>query len=169
MESHSEQADLNARRVTYSFLSNMFLKEVTEDFLSELGQNSSISQGDLGKFIQGLATADLSEVRRSAVADFSSMLLNMSVDPVYPYESVYTSSERLLMQEARHKVLGIYLKEGFACSDAVQIPEDHVGIELEFMARMCQKELDALTQDDIAKAQEARKIQKMFVEEHLKG
>ena len=38
-----------------------------------------------------------------AASDFAALLLNMSPNPVIAYESVYTSEEGLLMQNARRR------------------------------------------------------------------
>ncbi len=44
----------------------------------------------------------------------------------YPYESVYTSPKRLMMQEARDEVLAIYRSQGFDKAEGWKESEDHV-------------------------------------------
>lgn len=167
MEAGNQREDVEARRLTYSFLSSMYLEEVSQDFLGQLASNPPFTDGELGQFFASLPSADLEAVRVDAAAEFASLLLNMSADPVSPFESVYTSGDHLLMQQARDEVLAAYRAEGFERSDVVNVPEDHVGIEFEFMARLCQKELEALDAGDEGTAAAARVAQRAFLEGHL--
>lgn len=167
METSVEMVDIEARKITYSFLSSMFLKEVTEDMLHQWAQNPPFVEGELGSFCASLSSSDIAQVRVNCAAQFASLLLNMCADPVYPYESTYTSNERLLMQNAQTKVVAAYRSAGFKSSDSVTIPEDHIGIEFEFMARLCQKELDALQAEDSQTVAEIREAQKQFLQDHL--
>ena len=84
----------------------------------------------------GLAGEGLERVRRGLASDHASCLLGMSPHPVAPYASVYTSTKHLMMQEARDQAVHAYAKAGFAVDDACRIPEDHVSIELGFMAAL---------------------------------
>jgi anaerobic sulfite reductase subunit A len=55
-----------------------------------------------------------------------------------PWESVYTSPKRLLMQEAHDRVQALYAAVGVQLGDAGVMP-DHVGAELNFMALLGEK------------------------------
>ncbi len=167
MEAHVDRASCEAREVTYSFLSHMFLEEVTEEFLARLAERPPQLEGELGRFVAELPSADLASVRTEAAAEFAALLLNMSADPVFPYESVYTSAERLLMQKARDEVLADYRSSGFERAGDLNVPEDHVAIEFEFMARLCRKELDAASAGDDAAADTAHEAQRAFARDHL--
>lgn len=58
----------------------------------------------------------------------------------FPYESVYTNKKRLVGQQARGSAAVAYAAKGFALGTATyKIPEDHVAVELEFMARLCRE------------------------------
>ena len=59
----------------------------------------------------------------------------------FPYESVYTSSKKIVMQEAWENVKKIYSQNGFSLEDgSSDILEDHIAVELEFMAHLCEKD-----------------------------
>ena len=62
----------------------------------------------------------------------------------YPYESVYTSERRLLMQEARAEVLAT-LRENELKRGNWNEAEDHIALELEFMQRMALRAAEALS------------------------
>lgn len=167
MDTREGVAEAEARELTYSFLSHLFLEEVTEEFLARLAEEPPQLEGELRRFAAGLPAADLAAVRTEAAAQFAALLLNMSANPVHPYESVYTSAENLLMQRSRDEVLAAYRQAGFERSGDLNVPEDHVAIELEFMARLCRKEADALRAGDEAAAQAARDLQRDFLRDHV--
>ncbi len=166
MEACDNHATVESRKLTYVLVSSLFLEEVSEDFLERLAAGPPAA-GELGRFVATLSYADLATVRTDAASEFAALLLNMSADPVFPYESVYTSGERLMMQQARNEVLAAYRRQGFERADSVNVPEDHAGIELEFMARLCQKELDALDAGDTEAVETVRAAQKSFLTDHL--
>lgn len=58
----------------------------------------------------------------------------MPYSAAYPFESVHTSPKRLMMQEARDEVLAVYRSEGLDKLPSWKESEDHIALELEFMA-----------------------------------
>lgn len=112
--------------------------------------------------LTGLDGEGLERVRRELAADHASCLLGMSSHPVAPYASVYTSTKRLMMQEARDQAVHAYAKEGFAVDNACRIPEDHVSIELSFMASL----LEHAAAGDGDEALQACRAYRDFVIDH---
>ena len=167
MDSRNAHTEAEARALTYTFLSHAFLEEVTVEFLGQLAAQPPSLEGELSKFAAELSPDGLVAARRDVVADFSALFLGMSANPVSPYESVYTSSKRIMMQESRDQVVALYQAEGFRRSAQINLPEDHIGFELEFMACLCRKEAAALQAVDAAAAGSAVGAQKAFLSEHL--
>ncbi len=134
--------ELRSLASLYSFLARALSDdEIGADALASLAATANDLQTDteLDGFARDLAGLDgegLERVRRELAADHASCLLGMSPHPVAPYASVYTSTKHLMMQEARDQAVHAYAKEGFAVDDACRIPEDHVSIELGFMAAL---------------------------------
>jgi len=87
----------------------------------------------------------------------------------YPYESVYTSSDRLVMQQARDEVLAIYRRNGLDKSDSVDVPEDHLGLECTFLAHITHRALNALDHEDWPALSASLKEQRTFLLEHLQN
>jgi TorA maturation chaperone TorD len=85
----------------------------------------------------------------------------------YPYESVYTSEHGMLMQDARDEVIYLYQTEGLHKVDNFNEPEDHLGIELEFMALLCEKAQDTLKAGDVRKTLDHLRKQEEFLSQHL--
>jgi len=81
--------------------------------------------------------------------------------PCPPWESVYTSSKRLMMQDAYDEVKNIYTKIGLTINNP-DIMYDHIGAELNFMAVLFQK-MDNEPQNRLFYMD----IAKRFLEDHL--
>ncbi|MBM3150148.1 MAG: molecular chaperone TorD family protein, partial [Chloroflexi bacterium] len=100
-------------------------------------------------------------------AEYASLFLGAGRHLVFPYESVYTSAERLMMQEARDAVLLEYRREGLDRSKEFKEPEDHIAIELEFMFYLCQKTIESMGKGDKEASLTFLKKQKDFLQRHL--
>jgi TorA maturation chaperone TorD len=119
----------------------------------------------------------LEAVRTELAADHSSLLLGMSANPVSPFESVYTSENHLMMQEARDKAVAAYRAAGFEKSDDYHMPEDHISLELDFVAGLGNRAADAIqgaqagliadTDAAFAEAELAMNQQIDFLKKHL--
>lgn len=166
---------MEARAATYSFLARALSEdEATAAFLEALRDDPPATGTELDAFAASLAGKgpdELEGVRRELAADHSATLLGMSRAPVPPYESVYTSPQRLMMQDARDEVLRAYRAAGLAKDAAYHVPEDHVSLELDFMAalaRRCAEGLGERTPEGARRAEEALGAQRSFMDGHLR-
>ena len=114
----SDLIKLNEQRAaTYGLLSRLYRVEVDEEFLQELrGMRFPASTGNknvdegyrlMAKFMSNVWENSLTDL----AVDYVRTFIGHGVDAfsaAYPFESVYTSEKRLLMQEARDEVLAIY-------------------------------------------------------------
>lgn len=160
--------ELQSLASLYSFLARALSDdEIGADALASLAVTANDLQTDteLDGFARDLAGLDgegLERTRRELAADHASCLLGMSPHPVAPYASVYTSTKHLMMQEARDQAVHAYAKAGFAVDDACRIPEDHVSIELGFMAAL----LEHAAAGDSNEALRACRAYRDFVIDH---
>jgi TorA maturation chaperone TorD len=167
----------------YMFLTKIYEREVTTELLREFsGSSSPLMQiGDLGElevgelkegfrtlrgYLQGLADRNLEEVRLELAAEYADLFLGIAGKPPHPSESVYSSKEQLVMGKARDEVLDFYRKAGLEKVKDFTEPEDHIALELSFMALLCQRTQDALEGNNKKKANEYLRIQKDFIEKH---
>ena len=162
------------RRSSYAFLSRVFQEEVSSKLLSELVEsnafNRSASRTGLevfGEFISKLKGSDLEKAAADLAAEYADLFLNAGDHSVFPYESAYTSPERLLMQKARDDVLRGYTQQGLGRSVNHNEPEDHLATELEFMSFLCEKTVKALQADDVEQGIACLQKQMEFLEQHL--
>ena len=140
--------EMEARGDAYSFLARVLSDdEAGVDFLEALRDNPPQTGTALDDFASSLAGYDadaLEAVRRESAADHAQTLLGMSAHPVSPFESVYLSGVHLMMQASRDEVRAAYAAAGCAKSDDYRMPDDHVSLELDFMAVLSSRAAQAL-------------------------
>ena len=96
-----QSAQPRERASIYRLFSALLAKEPSAEFLAQAANLAPTVQGELGEYFASLRGNDIEQARGDAASDFAALLLNMSPNPVIAYESVYTSEEGLLMQDAR--------------------------------------------------------------------
>ena len=172
-----EFASVNERRGrTYDLLARLFAKEVDADLLEELhGTRFPASTGSdeadegmrlMAGYLSNLWDGTLQEL----AVDYVRCFIGGGMDAfsaAYPYESVYTSPKRLMMQEARDEVLAIYRSQGFDKAEGWKESEDHVAAECVFMAAMAQRTAEACREGDEDRVASLLTVQLNFLSDHL--
>lgn len=166
---------MRMRARTYGLLSRLFFKEVDKDALVELQGmrfptgtgNKTVDEGYhlLYDYLKGAWDDSITELAIDYVRTFIGHGVN-GYSAAYPYESVYTSERRLMMQEARAEVLQT-LRENNLKRGNWNEGEDHIALELEFMQRMSLRVADALEAGDEDSAVENLNTQRTFLQDHL--
>jgi putative dimethyl sulfoxide reductase chaperone len=164
------------RAATYGLLARLFRVEIDEELLKELRSmrfpaktgNDDIDKG-YRLFAKYLSNTWENSITELAV-DYSRVFIGHGVDAfsaAYPFESVYTSEKRLLMQDARDEVLAIYRSCGLDKQDSWKEGEDHIALELEFEHVLANRTVEALKKGDEDSAIGLLTTQKNFLEDHL--
>ena len=166
---------LQGRTRQYSMLARLFRKEVTMKEIEEMqGMRFPVSTGNsyLDKGYRNLY-----EYLRSA---WDNSVLELAVDYVrtfighgvngysaaYPFESVYTSERRLMMQEARAEVLQT-LRENNLKRGRWNEGEDHIAVELELMQILNNRAIEALQKGNEDEAVVQLQKSLTFLNDHL--
>lgn len=166
----------------YRFLGRLLYEELTEELIAELADSLAVIPLDdamseherafaigtnkMAKYAQRANPDTKTESR----CDYARVFLgagSVSKMPVSPYESVYTSVDRLLMQDSRDKVCELYRAHNIAIQDSYNMPEDHIAFIFQFMGRLLDKEAQALEARNAQTAAEAHEQAKTFVAEHI--
>lgn len=84
-----------------------------------------------------------------------------------PYESIYTSKEHLLMQDARDQVRACYRFAGVMPGRDQTVPDDYLPFMCEYLAVLCDRAVEALEAEDSEKLTQNVQLQREFVENHL--
>ena len=164
------------RSATYGLLSRLYAKEVDAELLDELHDTlwpieTGTDAGDTGNrliatYLSGIWENTLTEL----AADYMRTFFGHGYSghaAAYPFESVYSSEKRLLMQSARDEVLALYRAAGLSKQESWKEGEDHIALELEFMQRMALRAAEAL--DDAAEDEVVAYLRTSydFLENHL--
>lgn len=170
-------AELTAQRcAVYRLLARLYRVEVDEEFLAELKAmrfpaatgNTAVDTGyrTIATYLSG---ADAHAITDLAV-DYVRAFIGHGIDAysaAYPFESVYTSPKRLMMQEARDEVLAVYRSEGLDKLPTWKESEDHLALELEFMAVLGDRIVVAAEAGNEAEVERLLATQRNFLEDHL--
>lgn len=167
---------LESRAATYGLLSRLYREEVDQRFYEELISfrfpaktgNTDVDRGYRG--ICGYLSAPNPGVITDLAVDYARTFIGSGTNgysAAYPFESVYTSPKRLLMQGARDEVLVAYRSAGLKKKPSWTDGEDHIALELEFMQIMSLRALGALKEGNEEDAADALEQQRSFLNAHL--
>lgn len=109
------------------------------------------------------ATASLDEVGSEYARLFGG--IHQDAAPPPPYESVWR--EDRLIGESTVAVIASYARAGFADIDPDAGPQDHIAVELKFIALLALREAEARNANDDAEARRRLTQQREFIDSHL--
>ncbi|MDE8702396.1 molecular chaperone TorD family protein [Adlercreutzia equolifaciens] len=132
---------------TYRFLSHMVFKELDAatieavaaiEFPTETG-NEHLDEGY--RLVRRYFNFSASDRRTQLACEYARIFLAAGVyvksdKTAIPYESVFTSPERIMMQASRDDVVRRFARDGFKVNPALHEPEDHLAFELEYLAHL---------------------------------
>lgn len=183
VDAELEERELTARVLAsqndmYAFLASLFRVELTQEQIERIPQmklpaetgNVHLDKGyrNLVRYMNHSNECTRTELAADYLHTFIGNTQNSSL-VAFPYESVQTSPDRLLLQEAHTQVLSIYRANEVVLCDTINEPEDHLSFELEFMQIMGERAVSALREggsDDEAYI-EALTVKREFLVKHL--
>lgn len=161
---------------TYDWLRKIYISEPSMEVIQELIkmardyndiEEASI-ETDLILFLKGLTHEDVKHINVELKAEFARLFLGPKKLLAPPFESVYLSPRKRMMGEETMEVRQMYKEMGMEVSEFGSIPDDHIGLELEFMYYLCFKVIDLINNNgDIADIIKIAEMQKKFISEHL--
>ncbi len=166
---------MESRAATYGLLARLYRREVDAPLLDELKTvhfplNTGNSQVDSGyRLMVGYLSKTWENTLTELAADYLRTFLGHGIDghsAAYPYESVYTSERRLLMQDARTEILALFRASGLEKDPSFKDAEDHIALELEFMQLLALRCAEALRAGNGDDALALVRSQATFLDEH---
>jgi anaerobic sulfite reductase subunit A len=187
MEAEEKQELIDAnenRKAIYVFLTTIYGKELTKQFILDLGTKKDFFQGlaedpetegtelaegfkAVADFASNVKKEDLDRIHLELAAEYAGLFLGVWQKPPHPSESAYMSADHLIMQKSRDDVMMLYRTMGFEKVKEFTEPEDHIALELQFMANLCEKTSQAIEASDQAEAIKYLEVQREFLTEHL--
>ncbi|MEM3629734.1 MAG: molecular chaperone TorD family protein [Candidatus Bathyarchaeia archaeon] len=179
---------LKERETIYSFLGRMCEKEIDEQMFKNLlarkdiflkykviaePDAADVEEGfeEIYGYLMGLDEEKLSKAILELAADYANLFLGIGYARgkgegiPHPSESTYTGG--YLYSDVVDKLSEMYLEEGLIKSPDFKEPEDHIALELHFMAHLCRKAIISLNGEKRQDLLKYLKIQKTFLAEHL--
>lgn len=122
----------------------------------------------LAKAIADLKNEDLEDV----AADYAKTFLaagEATGVAAFPYESIYTNKKHEIGGRTEQETLALYALHGWEPGkNMFRTMNDHIGLELEFMAVLCEEELLACQTDNADRVAMSNRDQNEFLCNHLK-
>ena len=166
---------MDNRAKLYSFFSRMYCEEADAELLENwktILKPSAVEDKEMARhceelqtFLEGVNMTQ--EFIDDLAADYAALFLGIGRHPAHPYESVYLSKDKIVMREPWVAIVKLYREHGLQKTADYKEPEDHIAMELEFMAYLCLKVKEELNSDDKASVPILIEPQKTFLQSHL--
>lgn len=167
---------MSERQGMYRFLARIFHSEVDCELLSEISQMDLSTRSGVQEIDKGFQMLDafMRKVNETTLIDLAAEYARLflgagskQIGCAFPFESVYTSPRGLLMQEARDQVVDIYRQSGIQRSSEFHDLEDHIALELEFIAFLSEKTGQAVEEQVENSLETLLQKQQEFLDKHL--
>ena len=170
---------LEARAFAYDILKRAFLQEPSEKFINLLIE---------GEIFQAFPFADSNPALRKAIDrivqylkrpeapsrkkwetlhwDYTRMFIGPGKVPAPPWESIYRDPDHLYFSPETHEVRNAYRKYNLLPRDFGHEPDDHLGLELDFLHKLCEMAWEKAKRADETGLVEILNDHKAFLDEH---
>lgn len=122
-------------------LSSMYLckpsRATIENWKAALAEDSSIFLADLKTALHEIDVTSESEME-NLLWEYTRLFIGPYKLPCPPWESVYTSPKKLMMQDAAGQIRELYEQAGLKINTDDVMP-DHIGAELNFLTVLLQR------------------------------
>jgi TorA maturation chaperone TorD len=99
--------------------------------------------------------------------DHCQLFVGSGMPAAPPWESFYRTEEGLMVSSHTLEVRAFYERFDLVAERKEQEPEDHIGLELEFMACLCDRHGECLRNGDVREAAVTIQAQRDFLDGHL--
>lgn len=150
--------ELHGQLVIYDLLRRLFLTGPSPDLLQAISAVDRAGLGlpkqldhDLDK-MQEVVEANLECLESWSeilLVEFTRLMVGPGETPVVPYGSFYLSPTRNLMTEDTLAVRAMYFEAGMAVECLNRVPDDHLGIELEFLYWLTQRATEGTIEERV--------------------
>jgi len=158
-----------------------YYREPSQQFLEGLADEDPFSvsgfQGMSDRTVEGLGllSASVTPFKKGIAPDDLEChqwdYLRLFVGPgrpkAPPWESFYRTEERIMVSRYTLEVRTCYERFGLELENRDSEPDDHIGLEMEFMAHLCERCVQGLQSGDKGMVEEALLAQSRFLDEHM--
>jgi TorA maturation chaperone TorD len=119
----------------------------------------------IDEFLEALSVA--SSVPEDLNTEYTQLFIGPGKLSAPPWESVYTSGERVIFQRSTLEIRNFYRSQGFIPQLYPKVADDHIALELDFLRLLAERALDAWCEKDKIAYTEALQAGSDFLAEHL--
>lgn len=143
--------------------------EQTAEAFAILSEDEKDMMAKMARFTQKLdgKLAENEKFMDDLKSEYTKLLIGPGRLVAYPWESTYNGKENLLFQESTLRVRQFYRKYGYLPQEYPHVADDHIALELHFMAKLSQRALDAFQADDLKTCRNLLDGQKVFLKFHM--
>lgn len=143
--------------------------QVTINTVEEYAQDNASMAGFVD-FVRSLAARDAAELLDAAKTEYMHVFVGPAALPASPYESPYRGKHDMALFQANTVVVRrAYREHGYQVRHVMRVPDDHVAIMCDFMAKLGERSVKALQAGDAAALAATLRDQQVFIENHLAG
>lgn len=164
---------LRGESYLYNLLRQLYLAEPTKEVVADMARIDAPQGTD--PVTQGIRL--LSEAAKKngeeldwldcLAVEYAGLFLGPVKPRAIPYASFYLSESRELMTDETIEVRKRYLEGGMALKDLYRFPDDHIGVELEFLFHLTGEIIDRLEQSKPDEATNLLAMRNAFIQEHM--
>lgn len=169
----------------YNLLRQIFLKEPSKELIHDMGiielTSGNPELSELKSFVEDMQGYGLrlmvGAIRKNEnilnkwIEDLALEYARLFIGPqnpsAVPYASFYLSESHSLMTDETIDVRKQYLEAGMAVKELYSIPDDHIGIELEFIYYLTQKIIESFGKGERAESSRLFEIRNDFLRGHM--
>ncbi|MFA5536809.1 MAG: molecular chaperone TorD family protein [Bacillota bacterium] len=125
------------------------------------------SHYELFERLQAAISKDAEDVLDKLKSEYTKLLIGPGKLPAPPWESVYITKENTLFQESTLQVRRTYLEYNFLPANYPREADDHLALELDFMAHLSELANTSFEEDKLEDTKKVLLDQQRFLKEHL--
>ncbi len=181
MERRDRGAIVNVRfsvyHLVFDYLGRVYLDRPDLDFIGRLAVEDLFNHWPLAaadesakkglrllqRFFGHWQPAHISALDR----DYTGLFIGLETTLASPYESVYLSKDHLMFEKQTLAVRRCYQRSGLRAAKMGVEPDDHMGLELSFMAHLCRQEASAIKKEDNLRLNKILRLLDEFLTDHL--
>ena len=172
---------LAGRAGVYRLLQNLLGNEPSQETVRQLSSEDnhevlSLFRSGGGEYQKALSTfesvsqeivADKTEAIECLVIGFTRLFVGPGMVEAAPWESYYVSKDNSLFQEATLEVRKEYVCQGLLPQGYPSVADDHLALELDYLARLAERMLDAYDTADYGAVLGFLEASEAFLRRHL--
>lgn len=155
----------------YAFTSRLLLAPPDPDLIARLREPGLLAGWPLRDDRSAEGVRLLLDGTRAPALDLGRDFQRLFVGPGHPlappYESVHRTADHLVFDEQTAQVREFYRRLGRVAPALNREPDDHLGLELDFLSHLSVRALDAIDAGDVSLLDALLATQQTFLTEHV--